>query len=84
MFAVFRRLFGRMLEQLGNPNGTAPEAGDLRRNILRAYRRRLMTGAITGKFQRGAKVARPGILGIRRKSSQEACGVAGRRFVSRA
>ncbi|MCK1275468.1 hypothetical protein IVB46_09515 [Bradyrhizobium sp. 61] len=58
MFAVFRRLFGHLTQQAGDPTGATPATSDLRRNILRAYRRRLMTGAITGKFQREAKIAR--------------------------
>ena len=58
MFAIFRRLFGNFLQQLNDPDGAAPQAGDLRRDILRAYRRRLMRGAITGRFYREAKVAR--------------------------
>jgi hypothetical protein len=51
-------LFGNLLQQLNDPDGVAPQASDLRRDILRAYRRRLMRGAITGRFQREAKVAR--------------------------
>jgi hypothetical protein len=58
MFAVFRRLFGNFLERLNDPTGSAPEATDLRRDILRAYKRKLMRGAITGAFRRQAMVSR--------------------------
>jgi hypothetical protein len=59
MFAVFRRLFGNFLGQLiDQDTASLSIAEELRQNILRVYRRRLMTGAISGRFQRRAKVAR--------------------------